>query len=98
MVPSRIEDAAPNVILEAAASGVPVVATRVGGSPELVADDETGFLVDVQQPEEIAQRIIQLANDPDLRRRMGQAGRLRARRLFDSVKNASEVEKFLTHD
>ena len=98
VVPSRIEDAAPNVILEAAASGVPAIATPVGGSPELVAENETGFLVGVQQPEEIAQRIIQLAGDPDLRRLMGQAGRARAARLFDCTKNSGKVEKFLIHD
>jgi spore coat protein SA len=95
VVPSRHEDPAPNVNIEAMASGVPVIATRTGGSPELVLDGETGFLVDKEQPGQIVEKILLLAGDAALRRRMGQAGRGRARRLYDIRENAAIVENIL---
>ena len=63
------------VILEAMATGLPVVATRVGGIPDLVVDQETGFLVEPHNPEQLAQNIIHLASDPKLRKHMGNAGK-----------------------
>jgi glycosyltransferase involved in cell wall biosynthesis len=72
----------PNVALEAAAAGVPVVATAVGGTPEVVADGETGFLVPPGQPEAIAAKVGELLRDPGLRSRMGGDGRARMRELF----------------
>lgn len=62
------------VTFEAAASGLPVVATAVSGVRELIADGETGFLVG-RDPGEIAARLQQLAADPQLRRRLGRAAR-----------------------
>ena len=67
----------PNVALEASAAGVPVVATIVGGTPEVVADGVTGFLVPPGQPAALAERISELLGDSALRTRMGDAGRLR---------------------
>ncbi len=61
-------------LLEASACGVPVVATRVGGVPEVCRDGETGFLVDCDA-EAIAQAIIRLASDEELRERMTRAAR-----------------------
>ena len=63
------------VILEAMAAGIPVVATRVGGIPDLIADQETGFLVEPHNPGQLAEAILRLASDPDLRREMGNAGK-----------------------
>ncbi|MEX2399816.1 MAG: glycosyltransferase, partial [Rhodothermales bacterium] len=96
VVPSRHEDPAPNTNIEAMACGVPIVATRVGGTPELVADGETAYLVDRLSPEQLAERILELAVDASARRRMGQAGRARAERLFDADRNAAAVERLLT--
>jgi glycosyltransferase involved in cell wall biosynthesis len=72
----------PNVALEASAAGVPVVATAVGGTPEVIAGGETGFLVRPGRSEELAARLIQLLRDPALRARLGTAGRRRMQRLF----------------
>jgi glycosyltransferase involved in cell wall biosynthesis len=72
----------PNVALEASAAGVPLVATAVGGTPEVVADNETGFLVPPGSPDAIAMKVGQLLRDPRLRTRMGSAGRERMRALF----------------
>jgi glycosyltransferase involved in cell wall biosynthesis len=93
VVPSRYADPAPNVCLEAMASGLPVIATLMGGIPELVANQETGLLVPPGEPEALADAVLRLARDTALRGRMGAAGRLRAETRFDVVVNAREVEE-----
>lgn len=62
-------------ILEASACGLPVIASDVGGLPEVVLSNETGFLTPVQDPDAVAQKILQLAADEALRYRMGARGR-----------------------
>src|SRR5262249_38793901 len=75
----------------ALASGRPVVATRVGGVPDVVRDGVDGFLVEPGSVEELAQRLAELARDPELRNRMGAAGhervlpRYAVSRLVDDV-------------
>ena len=58
-------------LLESAAAGVPVVASRVGGIPEVVRHGRTGYLVDAGRPDQIARRVVQLLNDPLTARRFG---------------------------
>ncbi len=70
----------PGVVLEAAAAGRPVVATRVGGTPEVVTDGTTGILVRPGDVEGAAAALKNLAADPERRRRMGAAARELARR------------------
>lgn len=65
----------PNVILEAMACGLPVVATSVDGTVELVDDGETGFLVPPEQPDALAEKIQQVLSDDALRQKFGQTGR-----------------------
>ena len=72
----------PNSILEYMAAGKPVVATNVGGCPELVLDGETGFLVPPGDPERMAAAIISLLSDRDMARRMGHAGLDRVKEHF----------------
>jgi glycosyltransferase involved in cell wall biosynthesis len=67
----------PNVALEAGAAGVPVVATAVGGTPEVVIDGETGFLVPPGRAADLADRLLRLVENPALARRMGGAARRR---------------------
>jgi glycosyltransferase involved in cell wall biosynthesis len=81
-------------LLEAMSSGLPVIATRVGGNPEVVADGETGILVPAENPEVLAQALMKLLGDADLSRRMGQAGRLRVERRFEVHRMVAEYEQF----
>ena len=71
-----------NAILEYMAAGKPVVATRVGGAPEAVLEGGTGFLVESDDDELMAQRIIELMKDPRQREIFGNEGRSRAAKLF----------------
>lgn len=72
----------PISILEAMSAGLPVVASAVGGVPELVVDGETGLLVPPGDPEALADALGRLLGDAELRRRLGAAGRERAEREF----------------
>ncbi len=72
-----------NTLLEAMATGLPAIATRVGGNPELVADGRTGALVPAGRPEELAQAMLRFLDDADLRARCGAAARAEVERRFD---------------
>ena len=71
-----------NSIMEYMALGKPVVATRGGGTSEIVINEETGFLVDTSNPGELAGKIEILLNDRKLREKMGSAGRGRVKDIF----------------
>ncbi|HXU09646.1 MAG TPA: glycosyltransferase family 4 protein [Blastocatellia bacterium] len=88
---SRWEEVFGYVIAEAMSCGKPMVATRVGGIPELVEDEKTGFVVERGNAAAIADRILRLVTDPALRERMGAAGRQAARTKFDLEQNAERV-------
>ena len=66
-------------LLDAMAAGKPIVATRAGGIPEVVGDEETGVLVPPRDHDAMAEAIVRLLKDDTLRRKMGDAGRARAR-------------------
>jgi glycosyltransferase involved in cell wall biosynthesis len=68
-------------ILEAMAAGLPIVATRVGGTPEIV-DDSCGRLVPSRDPAAIAAALVELDRSPDLRSKLGAAARHRAETRF----------------
>jgi len=69
-------------ILEAMASGLPVVASRIGGNPELVAEGETGRLFDLDSEDRFLEELAPLIAQPDLRQAMGRRGRERAEAHF----------------
>ena len=77
VLPSALPDPFPTVVLEAMATGRPIVATNHGGAAEMVVEGETGFLVNPGDADALASRIMRLVDDPNLRHRMGTAGRLR---------------------
>lgn len=81
VMPSKIEGIS-NTILEAMASGLPVIATDVGGNSELVDDASSGFLVPAESPDKIAARVREYYKDPELRRRHGLNARQRAETTF----------------
>jgi starch synthase len=70
------------VALESLAAATPVVATRTGGLPEIVAHGSTGLLVPPRRPQQLAEAILQMANDPDSGRAMGQRGRAIVEKKF----------------
>lgn len=71
-----------NTILEAMASGLPVVATAVGGNPDLVAAGQTGLLVPAGDTDALTAALLQMAGDPAAAAAMGRAGRARVEREF----------------
>jgi len=71
-----------NTILEAMASGIPVVATAVGGNVELVVDGETGVLVQPNDPNVLAGAVVELLANQSLRLKMGELGRRRVEECF----------------
>ncbi|WP_183093754.1 glycosyltransferase family 4 protein [Nocardioides stalactiti] len=82
VLPSAAE-ACPMALLQAMASGVPVVATRVGGIPEIVRDGVDGILVDPGSVDQLAAALARLVGDPGLRQRLAAAGRQRVADRFD---------------
>lgn len=81
----------PVVVLEACASGLPVVATRIGGIPDVVIEGETGFLVEEGDVEGMAQAMIRLAKEPELAAKMGRAGRERVCAEFSMEKSIGNL-------
>jgi glycosyltransferase involved in cell wall biosynthesis len=81
VLPSHSEGLS-NTLLESMAAGVPVVATDVGGNPEVVDEGGSGFLVPARNPEALADRICRVLGDPALAARLGERGRTRAADLF----------------
>ena len=79
--------------LEAMALGKPVIASRVGGTPEVVVDGETGVLVEPGNPEALARALAALLRDPARTRLMGAAGRARVERFFDLERTLDQIER-----
>jgi glycosyltransferase involved in cell wall biosynthesis len=73
LLPSVGPESCPTVVMEAMSAGRPVIASRIGGLPDLVADGETGYLVEPGNASALQQALKQLLRNPDLRIRMGRA-------------------------
>src|SRR6266478_187764 len=91
VVPSEWYENCPMSVLEAMAYGKPVVASRIGGIPELVVDGETGVLFEPGDADELRRHISRLMGDALLRARMGAAGRIRAERQFSIGKHNANL-------
>jgi glycosyltransferase involved in cell wall biosynthesis len=72
----------PTVLLEAMVRGVPIVCTRIGGLPEIVEHDRNGLLYEPGKADDLAEKIRLLWHDPQLRQRLGEAGRDKARQEY----------------
>lgn len=94
LFPSRHEGM-PNAVLEAMASGLPVVATRIAGSEELVADGETGALVPAEDVESLRESLRPLLVQKEMRERMGRASRQRVEESFSWSRVAEQYQKIL---
>ena len=81
----------PLAILEAMAAGLPVIATRVGEIPNMLADGEEGLLIDVGDVSAMAGAIKTLVGNPSLRKKMGAASRRRAEEEFSLQRMAERI-------
>lgn len=81
-VMSSVKEGMSNTVMESMAAGKPMVATRVGGNAELIADGETGFLVPTRDPAALADAIERILEDPPLAKSMGQRARARIEQEF----------------
>jgi L-malate glycosyltransferase len=89
---SSLTEGLSNTLLESMGAGVPVVATRVGGNTEIVAEGITGLLVPPRDPISLKQAICRVLEDPVLAARMGSAGRQRIHRQFSVDNTVRETE------
>jgi glycosyltransferase involved in cell wall biosynthesis len=94
LFPSRHEGM-PNALLEAMASGLPVIATCIAGNEELVAEGETGYLVPPEDIESLQDALKKLLNDPALRREMGIASRRRVEETYNWASTAKQYALYL---
>jgi glycosyltransferase involved in cell wall biosynthesis len=79
--------------MEAMASGMPVVVSIIGATPEMITSGEDGLLVPQGDREGLAAAFTDLAHDPALRRRLGENGRRRAREQFDVRRTAGKLHE-----
>jgi len=91
VLPSHSE-ASSNSLIEAMASGLPIVATRVGGNPHMVADGANGYLVPPRAPDALADRVLDLVGDPAKRRRFGAESERIARERYSPARMLRDVE------
>ena len=94
LFPSRHEGM-PNAVLEAMASGLPVVATRIAGNEELVVQEKTGFLVESENVNSLQQALHELIENPSLREKMGAASRQRVEEFYSWDNTAKQYAVLL---
>jgi len=92
--PSLLE-ALPRSVMEASGMGIPVVATEVGGTPEVVKDKETGFLISPQNPNKLALNILYLLEHSEKAQDMGRVGKEWINRWFNAPRMVEETESLL---
>jgi glycosyltransferase involved in cell wall biosynthesis len=93
---SHGSDGLPTVLIEAMALGVPVVATRKAGIPDLVKNGETGVLVEPNDPDSLAAGLARLLGDVELQNRLSLAGRELVKQEYDIHKSAAQLLHLIT--
>lgn len=88
---ASLDEALGVATMEAMAMGVPAIATRVGGVPELLESGTHGILVEPRRPEQLADAVLRIARDPALAESFSRAGRQRVSEHFDTRKSASTL-------
>jgi len=79
-------------ILEAMSAGLPVIATAVGGTPELISDGETGLLVPPREPDAMAHTLLTLLEQPERAAQLGRNGRQRVAERFTIAQMFEQTE------
>jgi glycosyltransferase involved in cell wall biosynthesis len=97
VLPSR-SDASPNSIIEAMASGLPVIASAVGGIPEIVDHDKTGWLVPSGDPDALANAVLEMLAAPGRAADFGRAGRLKTERVYSFDRMVERFEALYLHE
>jgi len=92
LMPS-LNEGFPRTAIEAMAAGKPVIATRVGGTPEAIIDGETGILVPAKDVEAMAAALSNLVDDTELQTRLGTAGRARAQQNYSLANYLSRLDR-----
>lgn len=87
-------DGLPTVLLEGLAMGLPAISTMITGVPEIIEHERTGLLAPPENPKELAYAMEQILLEPQLGRRMGAEGRLKAEREFDLCKNVAVLRDY----
>jgi glycosyltransferase involved in cell wall biosynthesis len=95
VLPSEAE-ALPNALLEAMATGLPVVGTRVGGIPEIITDGVNGLLVPTKNPPALAEAILRILQNPGFAKQLSQAGQEMVRTHFGFDRLLAELEQLYT--
>jgi len=95
LLPSVWQEPFSRAVLEGMISGLVVVATRTGGTPEVIVDGENGLLFMPNDPEDLAKKITQLAEDPEACNQIGYAGRQTILERFTMTKMMDEIESYL---
>jgi glycosyltransferase involved in cell wall biosynthesis len=95
LLPSIWPEPFARVLLEGMISGAVVVATPTGGTPEIVRDGENGLLFSPSNPEDLARQIARLVDDPDLRRKLAEAGKQTIIERFAVTTMMDDMESFL---
>jgi len=96
VLPSEAE-AMPNSVLESMAAGLPVVAARVGGTPEIIVDGVDGLLVPTQDPQALAQAMLRILQDADFARRLSRAAQVKMQTHFGFDRLIAQLEQLYSN-
>jgi glycosyltransferase involved in cell wall biosynthesis len=95
--PSRSGEGLPRAMMEAMCYGTPVIITETGGGKEVVEDGKSGFVIPVENPEAIRERVTTLYNSPELLTQMSVAAKLQIEQNFNSDQTAEKMLTYFQH-